>query len=553
MSNIRKMSDKLANMIAAGEVVERPLSVVKELVENAIDAKATKIDVFLLEAGMQEVKVSDNGIGMSKKDASLAFERHATSKIKSEQDLSRIHTLGFRGEALPSIASVSKVRLETSDGKTGTKVEVHASKSLGVSTAVLRRGTTVSVKHLFYNTPARLKFIKNLSIEQSMITEYLTKVAMTRPDIAIQLQNEERIVLATSGSGTLLKTLRELYGSNTARQLREFKGKNYHFQINGYTSSPVIQRSNRNYVTIMINNRVVKHYGLSKKIFDCYRNRIPEGRFPICVVNITTDPLLIDVNVHPAKLEVKISNEYDLSELVVEAIQATLETTVAIPDVEVESIYQSMSSHEQVQIDFTEARHNIEKDEVLQFPEMEYIGQFHKSYLLFSAADALYIVDQHAAAERIRYETYLKQLQKKDVVYQRLLTPLNFEYSPQEAKDISDHLSELKDQGIHLEPSGPFSFFAREIPTWFRQGLEQEYIEEMISEIVFNRKNLKEYELASLLACKRSIKANEFVNHEEATAMIRQLRICDHPYSCPHGRPTMIRYPKKDMEKFFGR
>lgn len=566
MDKIIQLNDNISNMIAAGEVVERPLSVVKELVENAIDAGSTKIDIYLEESGMREIRVSDNGEGMSPRDCELAFMRHATSKIKTKHDLFNITTLGFRGEALPSIASVSKVELTSSRGVEGHKIQIHAGETVTSEPSPSKKGTDIKVQKLFYNTPARLKFIKSLNFELTIISDYISKVALMKPEISFKLYNNEKLLLSTEGSNDLLKTISQVYGIKIAKEMKELECRNYDYRVNGFISNPVVSRASKNYITVIINDRVVRNYNISNALIDGYGNKLPHDRYPISVLRIECDPLLIDVNVHPNKMQIKLTDERKLTSMIKEAVKEILSETVSIPKVEIKP-FEYVPTSESVE---TTVNHKVEEpivtyeqetlvfeqpkeDAAPDFPELEYIGQFHRSYLLCQAVDGLYIIDQHAAAERVRYEQNLDYLSQPAKETMDLLTPLNMEFSTEETLKMEEHLEDILQKGILLEKSGLHSYFLRRVPLWFRHGMETEYAIEIIHSVINDTFNKDIDKLSATLACKRSIKANDSISRIEVESLISDLKQCTNPYTCPHGRPTIIQYSKREIERYFKR
>ena len=332
MSKIQIMDEVLANKIAAGEVVEKCMNVVKELVENAIDAKATSIKIELMDSGVKEIKVTDDGIGMDREDAVLAFSRHATSKVKNENDLFHIGSLGFRGEALPSIASVSNVTLNTNNGVVGTEVEIHGGKLIAVNPSELAKGTSILVRDLFYNTPVRLKYLKSLYTELAYITEYVNKMALSYPEIRFVLTNNDKVLLKTDGSGRLLKVINDIYGLSVTKKMIEIKNENEDYQISGYISYPELQKSNKNAITLLVNGRVIRNLDIIRYITDSYHTYIPQDRYPIVVMKIDVDPILVDVNVHPTKMDIKFSKMDTLKDLITKTITSKLESLTLIPD-----------------------------------------------------------------------------------------------------------------------------------------------------------------------------------------------------------------------------
>ena len=450
MSRIKVMDEVLANKIAAGEVVEKTMNVVKELVENSIDAKSSEITIKLIDSGVKEIEVSDNGIGMDKEDAVMAFSRHATSKLKNLDDLFYIESLGFRGEALPSIASVSNVCLKTSNGETGTLVTLEGGENIKVSSCDLQEGTTITVSDLFYNTPVRLKYLKNLYVELSNIVEYVDKMALSYPDIKFCLINNDKVLLRTDGSGDLLKVIYQIYGADVTKKMISISGENDDYYISGFISYPEVTKSNRNGITTLVNGRVIKNNELNKIIIDSYHTYIPKDKFPIVVLNIDVDPILIDINIHPTKMDIKFSKMDTLKELVTDLVTKKLKQLTLIPnaavrdvssiaevskqikksndDVSYNSVLGDKTSYEEIKLDFEvnarEERYNETKedtDEVEEVPvekeyrikKMEPRGIVYSTYIIAENEDGMYIIDQHAAAERINYEKVLRSLKEK--------------------------------------------------------------------------------------------------------------------------------------------
>ena len=333
MTKVKVMDINLSNKIAAGEVVETLMNVVKELVENSIDAKATFIKIELLESGVKQIKVIDDGVGMEKEDALLALQRHATSKIYEDEDLFHINTLGFRGEALPSIASVSKMKLETSTGEEGTIIEISGGEIINISSNSLRQGTLIEVNDLFFNTPARLKYLKNLHTELSNIISYINKMALCYPNIKFSLTNDGKNLLSTDGSSNLLKVINSIYGLDVTKKMLKIENENNDYEINGYISYPEVNRASRNFVTLLVNGRYVRNSEVIKTILEAYHTYLPINRYPIVVLNIEADPSIIDVNVHPTKMDIKFSKADELKELIYETIKKSLNKLVLVPEV----------------------------------------------------------------------------------------------------------------------------------------------------------------------------------------------------------------------------
>ena len=587
MGNIIVMDELLSNKIAAGEVVERPASVVKELVENAIDAGSTSIEISLDEAGLTKIQVTDNGKGMDTDDAMQAFSRHATSKIKTEHDLFRIRSLGFRGEALASIASVSKISLWTSDGENvGTKVELEGGRILSSSPASIRRGTDITVNQLFYNTPARLKYLKTIQTELGHSIDLINRLAISFPNIAFKLSNNNQLILQTSGRGDLRQVLASIYGVSNVKKMVPFESESADFHISGFATLPEITRASKNYITILVNGRWVKHYGLNNAIVDAYHTLLPIGRFPIVVLNIETDPMLTDVNVHPAKHQVRLSKEQELMELVRKTVRTVIHRIQQPPEIKEKLEVKKQPSQ---QFDFfkqtykapeqTEQEVSVEKrqptlifeemeplEEMLieefietkqPFPDLHVVGQIHGTYIVAQSDDGFYLIDQHAAQERVKYEFYKEKVGVVDESErQALLLPLTFHYSLDEAYRIKESLQELNAVGIFLEEFGSSSFVVREHPTWFPKGQETKVIENLIEQILANKKadikKLRE-EAAIMMSCKLSIKANHYLTTNDMEKLLESLKNCQHPLTCPHGRPVIVHFSTYEIEKMFKR
>lgn len=632
MATIEILNQSLANQIAAGEVVERPASVVKELVENAIDAGSTQIKVEIEEAGLQKIVITDNGAGIAADDVERAFERHATSKLYTTDELFRIRTLGFRGEALPSIASVSELTIETAQaGKKGKRLYLEGGEIVENTSAPARRGSTIKVEQLFYNTPARLKHIRSLKTEISHVTNYMNRFALANPSISFEFYNEGNLLLKSVGNGDVRQAIAGVYGVNVARKMRAIEAENFDFKVTGYTSLPELTRANNSYITLIVNGRHIRNFALTRAITAGYGSTLMIGRFPISVINIEMDPLLLDVNVHPTKQQIRISSEDELGQLIKEVIHETMHQEVRIPGSAAEETRSApqppTEKTEQMNFEFrteqrpktsfafpeekpkdlqneppqpplpeydpaateyvaesendleeaetsshlthrvdeedsalalaeTAERKNYNEEATGQFPELEYIGQLHGTYLLTQNAEGLFFIDQHAAQERIKYEYYKEQLADTGVSMQELLVPIVLEYPSDEVLIISDHLDTLADAGVSLEPFGQNSFIVREHPTWIIPGQEQDTIEEMI-DFFLEQKNLSvgmfREATAIMMSCKRSIKANHRLSDEEAVALIEQLPQCENPYNCPHGRPVVVKMTTRDLEKMFKR
>lgn len=593
MSKIKLMSEDLANKIAAGEVVERTMNVVKELVENAIDAKSNSIRIDLIDSGVKEISVTDDGIGMDRDDATLAFSRHATSKLKTLEDLFNIESLGFRGEALPSIASVSHVVLKTSDGVTGTEVIINGGTIESINNSDLKKGTKIVVSDLFYNTPVRLKYLKNLYIELSNIVEYVNKMALSYPNIKFILTNNEKTLLNTDGSGNLLKVIYNIYGLDVSKKMIKINGENRDYSIEGYISYPEVTRSTRNVITTLVNGRVIRNNDLIKCILESYHTYIPEGKYPIVVLNIEVDPYLIDINIHPTKMDIKFSEFNGLKELINSAIVKRLESLTLIPDVESTTVQaQKINNSNNANINFKDIIDNyienktpqIAEEEkqyqkveevTLDFEENDYkdelpfedektervkkmypVGLVHATYIIAENEDGMFIIDQHAANERINYEKYLKAMGTHDNKMIDLLVPIKIELPNSDYIILKEHLNLLEELNFVVEEFGINTILIRSHPFWLPSNNLEEAIRKII-EIIVSKESFDSYKftekVAITLACKMSIKANDHITLEQMEYLLDTLRKTENPFTCPHGRPTIISYSKYELEKLFKR
>ena len=584
MSKIQVMNEDLANKIAAGEVVERCLNVVKELVENSIDAKSSKIRVALKDSGILEITVADDGVGMDEDDATLAFSRHATSKLKSLNDLFHIASLGFRGEALPSIASVSKVELRTSTNDIGTYLYLEGGQLIKKERYPLEKGTTITVKNLFYNTPVRLKYLKSLSTELSLIIDYMNKMALSYPNIKFILENNDKELLNTTGDGNLLKVIYAVYGIDVAKKMIEINGENDDYVISGYVSYPEAAKTSRNVMTTLVNGRVIKNQALNRAILDTYHTYIPKDKYPVIVINISVDPILVDINIHPQKMDIKFSKLDELLNLVTSLIEKKLKEILLIPHASVrnvETIYEVEDSLplekpksifdddndikiekevEEVTFDFQTDSEQPIKDEIpheeYRIKKMHPLGIIHKTFIVAENEEGMYLIDQHAIAERINYEKFMKELSREDKDTTDLLVPIKLEYPKDEFLKIKEYLDVLKSIGVYLEEFGDHTFLVRRHPTFIYKGREKDSIEKIISILLekgtFSKEKFIE-KTATTLACRLSIKANDYISFEEADYLLETIRTCENPFTCPHGRPTIITYSNYELEKMFKR
>ncbi|CAH0253454.1 MULTISPECIES: DNA mismatch repair endonuclease MutL [Bacillaceae] len=643
MGKIKQLDEALSNKIAAGEVVERPASVVKELVENAIDANSTIIEIELVEAGLGSIRIVDNGDGILADDIEAAFKRHATSKIKDENDLFRIRTLGFRGEAMPSIASVSRFEMKSSTGEgVGTRILLEGGMVKELEASSSRKGTDILVSDLFYNTPARLKYMKTIHTELGNITDVANRLALSHPDVSIRLTHNEKRILHTNGNGDVRQVLAAIYGTNIAKKMIPVQASSLDFKLSGYIVMPEVTRASRNYISTMINGRFIKNYALVKAILDGYHTLLPIGRFPIALLNIEMDPILVDVNVHPSKMEVRLSKEQELFSLVSETIKSSFKKMSLIPsgytptpkpeqakseqttleldhvvesgkrvleeakkeasllkdtlirekqeqksyveheDFNFEPIKEIIYSNEQQQMEdvyvpvlqddeskpyFESAEkyttYTVEQEEEIEaneqanrIPPMYPIGQMHGTYIFAQNEKGLYIIDQHAAQERIKYEYFKEKVGRVENELQDMLVPITLEFSTDQCIRINEYRHELEKVGVYLEEFGYNAYIVRSHPQWFPKGIEQEILEEMIEQLLSMKKvdikKLRE-EAAIMMSCKASIKANRHLRNDEIQALLDELRRTTDPFTCPHGRPIIISYSIYEMEKMFKR
>lgn len=646
MGKIHELPAVLANQIAAGEVIERPASVVKELTENALDAQSTRVDIIVEDAGLSTIQVIDNGVGIEADDLQIAFQRHATSKITSRDDLFRVRTLGFRGEALPSIASIADVNLKTVSygAKIGSMIHFKGGKLIDQQPFAGHQGTSITVSHLFYNTPARLKYLKSPQTELAAITDWVNHLAMSHPEVAFSLSNNGRILLKTSGNGDLIRVISSIYGIKSAQQMIPFGEEDHDFEVNGLVSLPKLTRASKNYISLLLNGRYIKNSELTKAVIKGYGSKLMVGRYPVAVVSVKLDPLLVDVNVHPTKQEVRISKEDQLIELITRSIANQIEKQNLIPnainnltshrktamkveqfdigidhqavqhqhqvekqqaviaallgdkklpskvegsdqrkqfcpqtfrhpikifnkedlngseinqwDQRYQNYFSDNNSSSKCQINENSIENQQLEEEARRFPDLKYIGQLHGTYLLAESSDGFYLLDQHAAQERVKYEFYRQEIGNNNLTEQKLLVPIILTYSVSDALKIEQKRDKLAELGIHLEDFGPNTYILHEHPSWIPKGQEEETIRKLIDECLMNpsltvakfRENT-----AIMISCKQSIKANHHLERVQAVSLLKQLKKCSNPFNCPHGRPTIIKFSNQDLEKMFKR
>ena len=597
MNRINLMSPELANMIAAGEVIERPSSVIKELVENSIDAKATRIEVDIYDVGRKLIRVKDDGFGMSREDAKLAFKRHASSKVKSVYDLMRITSLGFRGEALPSIASVSNVILLTSDGEEGTKISLSPSKEMEVSDAALRKGTTFEIRDLFFNTPARMKYLKSDKTENASSIEVMEHLSMCYSDVSFVLRIDGKTIFETTGRGDLKEVIALIYGKEVAKKLLEvsFEGEGYSFS--GYIGEPSISYSTRYDILNFLNRRSVYVPKVQKAFIDAYKDYLPPSRYPFVAVNFSVDYSLVDVNVHPTKREVRLSIEEDVASNVYKEVKRSLlltrqsfvsssisgaTLTLEQPTLKEDDFANIFEENEKKQpqeafkdvvtlfdeFDKEENESHIKDSLIVEddvsprfesktnFPSLTLIGQVFDTYLLAQGEDGLYFIDQHAAAERINFEKCEDDFNSSSSRVVPLI-PLVIElpYSSLTNYD-KEHILALESLNIYTSSFGGNAIKVDEIPSYLSEEDDESVLRDIILSTLKGNKvdiaSLKRLSIASR-ACKMSLKANRLLTREEQLRLLKNLAKCRNPLNCPHGRPTIVKVSKYDLEKMFKR
>ena len=591
MSFVHVLDDNTINKIAAGEVVERPASVIKELVENAIDAKADRIEVEIMAGGTSFMRVSDNGIGMSREDAEKAILRHATSKIVQVDDLQAIATLGFRGEALPSIASVSRFNLQTrqAGAELGTEIKITGGKTTEIGAAGCNLGTTIRVEDLFFNTPARKKFLKTNNTESGRINEFIIKLAISHPEIAFKLINNNKSSLATPGRGDLKETLQSLYGASVGQSLLPLEFEDEDIKLWGFVSKPSAIRSSRSWQTFIVNGRIIASRAIAKAIDNAYHALIPKSGYPLIALNIEVPQHTIDVNVHPQKTEMKFEDESRIFKAVYKAVLDAVR-----PKGQVGQLGQLAAQADHVQqhvekglqeLNFGQSVMNfplreekpamtwqegtivlaqdksvksvqsvVDEEEKLPTAGMIPIGQVDDTYIIAQDGDSLYIVDQHAAHERVLFDRF--SAQAEHIPSQQLLVHLILDFSTHESQIIEENLELLAGLGFGLEPSGPNQFRLMEVPADVPSSQAEEFIREVLASMEeLHRPTAAELRQAVLAttACKAAIKAGFKLNYRQMEILLQELNDTAMPYTCPHGRPTIIKFSSDELAKMFKR
>ncbi len=663
MGIIRPLDEHLANQIAAGEVVERPASVLKELIENAVDAGASRIDVSAEEGGLTLLRIADDGTGIEADDMLVAFQRHATSKIATGKDLFQIATLGFRGEALPSIAAVSKVKCvsATDNSGLGRCVEIEGGALVTDKEINAPKGTEMVVRDLFFNTPARLKYMKTVQTELGHLSDVVYRQALARPDIAFTFTHNGNLLLRTPGNGDLRQVVAAIYGTASAKATIALSAEHPDYTLTGVTALPSETRANRNAVTVLVNGRYVRSQAVMQPLLQAYHTLLPLHRYPLAVISLTMHPTLVDVNVHPAKLEVRFSKESELRGFVEQAVKEALGGKTHIPSgANTRAAKQPSWVQEQIRFqlppsegsdasetsktseasanapDFMrEAAAAVEtpvsreprvsepkpsygnnsfsgnsntnsgsnygsansytkpslpssssyatrslppsqqppvqipdkvweaafaappvKPQTPAFPELSWIGQLHGTYIVAQNENGLYLIDQHAAHERIHYEFYYDKFGRPEEASQELLLPVTLEFAPDECIVLRGRLAAFESAGVYLEDFGGNTFMIRAVPHWFPDGDEAAVVREMaewvLKEKTIDLKALRE-KAAILCSCKASIKANQAQTREAGEKLLERLAACRQPYTCPHGRPIVVSFSTYELEKMFKR
>ncbi len=613
MSVIKILDTHTINKIAAGEVVERPFSVVKELVENSIDAKASSITVEIKNGGIDFIRITDNGIGIPKEEVEIAFLRHATSKIKTSDDLIKVLTLGFRGEALASIASISHVELitKTSEDITGKRVEVAGGKITSSEEIACPNGTTLIIRHIFYNVPARKEFLGNSSVEGAKISDYMTRLALGHPEISFKYIQNNKMQFTTSGNHDLVNCVLNLYGKDIAKNTSKLYYKDQGIECVGLLGKPSLTRANRNYEHFFINGRYIKSTLLQRAVESAYKTLVMVGKFPFIILHLRLDPKQVDVNVHPTKMQVRFKDEELIYNTVYQGIVSSLKEENLVPQVvpkqanasSTTSSFKSSPSHEQIVVDtffaprknhntptaatmlarptssmpFVEEKKELsykkeeklfgkvqeketlivsEATEYTVVPDYTIIGQLFQTYWVIQYDEKIFIIDQHAAHERVMYEKFMLSFKKGSIATQVLLLPETFTITYSEQVIMNHHDALFSKLGFKYEFFGENSIVVREVPFIFNNPLPARTFKHVLDTLSVDKPqditSLKEDTIIRL-ACRSAIKANDKISERECKYLIEELLKLDNPFTCPHGRPTLVALAKSDIEKMFKR
>ncbi|MBD3328006.1 DNA mismatch repair endonuclease MutL [Candidatus Peregrinibacteria bacterium] len=595
MNRIKILPENLINQIAAGEVVERPASVVKELVENALDAGAKKIVIEIANSGLDKIKITDDGHGMSADDAKLAFERHATSKIYTTDDLFNIHTLGFRGEAIASIASVSKVQLRTKTTAdiAGTLVKIEDGKNINVENCGCSTGTSIEVSELFFNVPARKKYLKNDSTEYGQILDVATGIALANPNVSFKLIKDDKIVFDLNATNSQLIRIKDLLGRQYADSLIPVFYGHSEIKLEGYVGKPFAARSNRKGQRIFVNGREVKSHVLSFAVKQSFYSLIPKEKHPVFVLFLNISPELVDVNVHPRKTEVRFKNEKEIFKIFINACSASLEKNVLMPEMQIDSAstrtHQPLKVEDKATVDqamsFTiemtkpVAANLNDNNEIENTPtskdyevpektaefyqlnsdnaDVTIIGQMDDSYILVQKGKELLIIDQHAAHERIQYKKLVDEFERKAIISQPLLAPIQFDLSPEQQNILAQNSELIANLGFEIENFGGNTFSIFAVPNYMvKQDVESTMIsllDDLADNAVKGDFTRRKEKALTYAACRSAIKFGDKISRTEQEALIKDLFKLELPYSCPHGRPTMFKITFDQLEKYFQR
>jgi DNA mismatch repair protein MutL len=588
-NRIQLLSEQVANQIAAGEVIERPASVVKELVENALDAGSTQVEIITRGGGRSLIQITDNGHGMSRDDALLCLERHATSKIRHSQDLATLHSYGFRGEAIPSIASVSKFRLRTRepDSISGTELILNGGKLEGVKDAGLPPGTQIEVRSLFYNLPARRKFLRTEQTESAHVQHQLIVAGLSRPDVGFSITHDDQSTVRWSPNQDLARRVASIYGEEWLKNVVPIAAEGDGLKLFGLIGQPGVSRANRQEELFFINQRPVENKSLHFGLMEGYHNALMRGRYPVCVLFLEMDPAGLDVNIHPAKREVRFHDDFRIRQFVVQAVQNTLRALDAAPltvalSPEARSTYRPPEtfslaptpspavSHEQLSapLGFSSsstvtppAAPSLLRPPASAEPlplHLRLLGIVAQLYIIAESPEGLVLIDQHAAHERILFEQMLARLAREEIKSQRLLLPVTLEFPPRESNFLKSQLEALNKVGVGVSLFGAHSFIVDALPPMVKTRDIENFIRTLVVELQeeggetrTNRRASEE--VVAKTVCRHAVKANDKLTLPECEQLLRDLLACDLPYTCPHGRPTMIQLSKADLEKKFGR
>jgi DNA mismatch repair protein MutL len=567
---IKVLDSRVISQIAAGEVVERPASVVKELLENALDANSTQISVEIRNSGLDLIRVTDDGVGIIDSEVELAFQRHATSKIDGIQDLQKLTTLGFRGEALPSIAAVADVHVLTNykGSERGTLVALEDSRIIKHESHARSQGTTISVQNLFRRIPARLKFLKSPAAEASRIANVVSQYALDYPEVRFILKNDEKTTLRSIGSGKLMDSVIAVYGLEIAQNMLEVKDRSSEFEtgnayikVSGLAGTPAVARASRDYLSFFVNRRWISSRSLSFAAEEAYHGLLMQGKHPIVIINITISPDAIDVNVHPAKTEIKFRDERAVFGAVQKAIRTCLVSTTPVPQFEdtkqafnvpgrpFTSVHPWTTSSRPASSSSSLNTPSIQPTPIMSLPLLRVLGQLACSYIVTEGQDGLYLLDQHAAHERIMIENIKKQKAEQKIEMQGLLQPATIELSPNQAAILESHLSQLTEFGFDVQHFGDRTFVVKAVPAVMK---DRDWLS-MLHDTLETQTNDWSEHILNRLACHSAIRAGQVLSDSEMRELVRQLEQTTLPNSCPHGRPTMIRLTIDQLEREFGR